>query len=496
VTIKRRVRIALSLMMLCPFFLMIAAVRLSLTSSSNAGRLGAFGHLSPFTDGERTFLSEFNRLVNESPESLADAKRLAVLDDTLGKGVRGSWMILRDGKELFRSQGNGTDGARTWRFPWRGRAKDGGTSAADFTWRFRFSDGSSGALLLFMNTRFRPSTYGGGIVPFFFLILIMLNGFLGWWVSSRVVGPLARLRDAARRVGEGDLEFKLVPARYDEIGQVTSAFETMRGKLRVSLERQLAEEASRKELIAHVSHDLRTPINLIRGYAEGIRDGVASTPEMRSRYLETILERAGELERLIETLFAFSRMDLEGVRPKMTAVPVVTFLESLRTSLSSVFPGVHIEIVPAIEADGGRDALHVLADAELTRRAVFNLVENAAKHGGKPEISMQWRIERKSGMAELAVSDDGRGAAMEDLPRLFEPFFRGDRARTRGGANAAEYRGGAGTGAGLGLSIVAKIMKAQGGSVRAGTGPDGGLEVTLSFREARWNAETDPDRRG
>ena len=174
---------------------------------------------------------------------------------------------------------------------------------------------------------------------FVFLAFVFgCNALLGWWVSSSVVAPLARLRDAAVRIGEGDLRFRMAPRGPGEFGQVTSAFEIMREKLETAVTRQLAEETSRKELIAHVSHDLRTPINLIRGYAEGLRDGVASTPEMRARYLDTILERAGELERLIELLFSYSTMDLEGVRPKLVAVEVAPYLRGLRDSLAAAFP--------------------------------------------------------------------------------------------------------------------------------------------------------------
>jgi histidine kinase len=302
-----------------------------------------------------------------------------------------------------------------------------------------------------------------------FGILIAGNGILGWWVSNNIIKPLAKLKDAAIRIGDGDLDFSLAPAGPDEFGQVTSAFETMRRKLRAALARQMAEEAARKELIAHVSHDLRTPINLIRGYAEGLRDGVASTPEMRGRYLDTILERAGELEKLIETLFSFSRLDLEGVRPKLAALAIVPFLRNLQASLSNTFPDLKIVLVAP-------EDLRVTADEELTRRAVCNLTENAVTHGGKPRIAMQWSLKRTAGVVEFAVSDDGAGVAAEDLPRIFEPFFRGDRSRTRGSG---------GSGAGLGLSIVHKIMTAQGGSVRAAAGPAGGLEVTLSFKEAK-----------
>ncbi len=472
-------------MMIFPFFLMLGVYRLTRYLNTDVYHLNVFGRPRLFSEGEKEFLAGFNRLLNEDPKSLADPQRLAALDPASGESSRGSWTILRDGRELYRSARGRTAWGHSWKFPWPMDWQDEGASAADFTWNFRFADGSAGVLLFFLNSQWKFPSRSDGRIPIFFIVLILCNGFLGWWVSSSVIKPLARLRDAALRVGDGDLGFALAPAGPDELGQVTAAFETMRGKLRASLHRQLAEEASRKELIAHVSHDLRTPINLIRGYAEGLRDGVASTPEMRSRYLDTILERAGELEKLIETLFAFSRMDLEGVRPKLAAVAIVPFLENLRASLSTVFPNAGIRIMPPQgEADQGQDRPRVRADVELTRRVISNLVDNAVKHGGKPSIEIQLRVTPKAGMVELAVSDDGVGVAPEDLPRVFEPFFRGDRARMREGTNAAEYRGGGGSGAGLGLSIVAKIMSAQGGSARAGKGPVGGLEVTLTFREA------------
>ena len=231
-----------------------------------------------------------------------------------------------------------------------------------------------------------------------------------------------------------------------------------------------------------MSHDLRTPINLVRGYAEGLRDGVASTPQMRERYLATILEESGELERLIELLFAYSTMDLEGARPKLAPVSVAPFLEALRGSLAAAFPSARISLVlPERQADHDQQsrALSIIADAEMTRRVMSNLVDNAVKHGGRTPIAVQWQVARAASTAparrfvQVVVSDDGVGVAAEDLSRIFEPFFRADRARQ----NRA-------SGAGLGLSIVRKIMEGQGGSVGAASGPHGGLEITLLFPEA------------
>ncbi|MDA8427451.1 MAG: sensor histidine kinase, partial [Treponema sp.] len=133
--------------------------------------------------------------------------------------------------------------------------------------------------------------------------------------------------------------------------------------------------------------------------------------------------------------------------------------------------GAAAEARPAAEARALGDTFVASADPERTRRAVTNLVENAVKHGGRSAVAIKLRLRALPGTVELAVSDDGEGVGEEDLPRLFEPFFRGDRARGRGGS-------------GLGLAIVRRLMETQGGSARAARGAAGGLEVTLGFSKA------------
>jgi signal transduction histidine kinase len=466
-TIRRRVRVALLLMLFVPLFLMAGAF-------SAARRFGLdVNRLDPL---QKSLLAELNRRVNEDPGSLSDLKALAALDREYGQGG-GGWVILRDGAELYRSasmlKGAGSFGGSRW------RSRSFSASSPLMKWDFRFADGHPGELQLYAGFSMGSPFRGPGWLFVFIGVLILSNGLLGWWVSSAVVSPLAKLRDAALRIGDGDLRFALSRDGPGEFGQVTAAFETMREKLQSAVARQVAEEASRKELIAHVSHDLRTPINLIRGYAEGIRDGVASTAEMRARYLDTILERAGELERLIELLFSYSTMDLDGVRPNLADLDLAPYLNGLRDSLSEMYPAAAISLeVMGDEGVPARQPRRVLvrADAELTRRVMVNLVENAVTHGGKPETAVRWKVARlPAGRVEVTVADNGAGVPSEDLPRIFEPFFRGDRARTRSHG---------GTGAGLGLSIVRKLMEAQGGSVRAAAAAGGGLEVTLTFVEA------------
>ena len=481
-TIKRRVRVALFLMMLVPVFLMAGAIGISRRFSVGAGPGDPFGRSLVLSAHQRSFLAEFNRLVNEDPRGLSDPQALAAFDQSFGRELSGGWMILRDGREMYRSAANLGVGGSGWVARWHRQPFDRLVSKPDFKWDFRFADGSAGTLLFYVGMPWGSPYRGPGWFIAFLAVVLACNGVLGWWVSSSVISPLARLRDAALRIGEGNLRFTLAPAGLDEFGQVTGAFETMREKLQAAVNRQVSEEASRKELIAHVSHDLRTPINLVRGYAEGLRDGVASTPEMRARYLDTILEQAGDLETLIEMLFSYSTLDLESVQPKLADIDVVPFLQGMRDSLAAMFPASAISlVVPGDEESSVPPSRgpRIKADAELTRRVMTNLVDNAVKHGGKPMIAVQWRVARAGRAVELVVSDDGAGVSAEDLPRIFEPFFRADRARTR-------QRGG--PGAGLGLSIVSKIMQAQGGSVRAAAAAAGGLEVTLTFAEAEEHA--------
>jgi signal transduction histidine kinase len=474
-TIRRRVRVALFLMMLVPVVLVVGAW----------GMLGRFPHGAAPLSREGGFVSEFNRLVNDDPHSLADPRSLAALDRVFGGDTPGWWAILRNGREIYRSAGSATAAGRQW--DWRRRQGPMDRRGPDLRWNFRFEDGSPGTLLLSLGAPWGPPFQNPGGFVGFIAVIVGCNALLGWWVSSAVIGPLAKLRTAALRIGDGDLDFRIAPGGPGEFGEVTRAFETMREKLHGAVARQLSEETSRKELIAHVSHDLRTPINLVRGYAEGLRDGVASTPQMRERYLQTILDRAGELERLIEVLFSYSTMDLEGVRPRLAALEAGPYFRALCDSLAAAFPAASISLDGPGEKPGGMPGagLFIRADAELTRRVMTNLVENAVKHGGRQAIAITWRVRAAAGAVTVVVSDDGVGVPAEDLPRIFEPFFRADRARTRQNG---------GSGAGLGLSIVSRIMQAQGGSASAAAAPGGGLEVTLSFVMAGNDGEANPDR--
>lgn len=313
-------------------------------------------------------------------------------------------------------------------------------------------------------------------VPFIgiFGTLILCNSLLSWWVSSGVIRPLSQLKLAAFKIGDGDLDFRLPTKQYcSEFNELAQAFETMRVKLKASLERQLADETSRRKLIADVSHDLRTPISVIRGYAEGLRDGVASDVATRDRYIRTIIDRAGELEQLIEMLFSYSTVDLNGIQPQSIAMDLRLFLSKQMREFQDLdqVDGRRISIGMVDDQSPQGQGAQILADPNFLTRIMNNLVHNALRHGGHDFIEMSWRLTDDGDRVELTVADNGTGVAEVDLPQLFEPFFRGERSRM-------------GPGAGLGLAIVRQLMQAMGGNARAEMATTGGLAIILDFPKA------------
>ena len=137
------------------------------------------------------------------------------------------------------------------------------------------------------------------------LLAILLIGLLSYFVSRSVIKPIFVLKDATERIKEGNLDFQIPATSHDEIGQLNQGFEEMRKKLKGSIEMQTQYEENRKELISNISHDLKTPITSIIGYVEGIKDGIANTPEKMDKYLTTIHTKAKHMDTLIDELFVF-----------------------------------------------------------------------------------------------------------------------------------------------------------------------------------------------
>lgn len=311
------------------------------------------------------------------------------------------------------------------------------------------------------------------------LSLIATNVLLHLWASRAIVKPLQALRQSAEHIKAGDLSYTAIPVtkdeagfkRLDEIGQLSQSFEEMRRKLKQSVELRLQDEANRKELVSNISHDLKTPITSIIGYVEGIQDGVASTPDKMDKYLKTIHGKAKHMDRLIDELFLFSKLDLNQVPFTFEQVDIGAFLrqtaDELRFELEQ--KGIRLE---AREPAGA--AVKVSADRVQLKRMIVNVVENSIKHMDKPEprIALSWRM-NDQGEAVVSIEDNGTGISAESLPYVFDRFYRADSSRS-----------GSGGGSGLGLAIAKQISERHGGTIWAESEPGIGTRISFTLRQS------------
>ncbi|SFB06794.1 Signal transduction histidine kinase [Lentibacillus halodurans] len=285
------------------------------------------------------------------------------------------------------------------------------------------------------------------------LILVVTNGLLTYFVSRSIIKPVRRLSKAAAEISEGNLDYSIVSSRNDELGLLSDTFESMRLKLKEANKLQNRYEENRKELIASISHDLKTPMTSIKGYVKGVQDGVADTPEKLDRYMETIYRKANEMDALIDELSLYSKLDLERIPFAFEELDLYAFFsdfaEELRLDLEQNGGTVNFQ------ADW-QNNYFVEADRDQLKRAVTNIVQNSLKHMDKQHKKMAFHLTAGDGYVLVEIQDNGNGISEENVPLIFDSFYRADASRN------AETGG-----SGLGLAIVKRIVTSHGGEIWA-----------------------------
>ena len=163
--------------------------------------------------------------------------------------------------------------------------------------------------------------------------VFLTTGLLVYWIYRSISVPLAKLQKAARNIREGNLDFEIHQESEDEIGQLCQDFEEMRLRLKANAEEKVAFDRENKELISNISHDLKTPITAIKGYVEGIMDGVADTPEKMDRYIKTIYNKANEMDLLINELTLYSKIDTNRIPYNFTTISARDYFEDCAEDL-------------------------------------------------------------------------------------------------------------------------------------------------------------------
>lgn len=286
-----------------------------------------------------------------------------------------------------------------------------------------------------------------------FVILISVVLVVGLWVYRSIAVPLVKLKKATQNIKEGNLDFVLDVEGKDEFSELCQDFEEMRRRLKESTEEKSLIEKENRELISNISHDLKTPITAVKGYVEGIMDGVADTPEKMDRYVRTIYNKTNEMDHLINELTFYSKIDTNRIPYTFSKLNVEDYFEDCSEEVGLELETRGIELVYAnyVEKD-----VMVIADGEQIRRVIHNIISNAIKYMDKPKGIIQIRIKDVGDFIQIEIEDNGKGIGPKDLPYIFDRFYRTDVSR-----NSSKG------GSGIGLSIVKKILEDHGGKVWA-----------------------------
>jgi signal transduction histidine kinase len=416
--------------------------------------------LNPLTEQEESIFLELKYLAKNEPDSLLDKQLLRDYDFKL-RTVRAGLYVRRESNPVFESFTFKQPELEKALPPYdldnsqiRNTFNIGERFYAYAKFDFKFTDGAKGSVFV-IRERSPFAELSRKLLPALSFILIgvlvIANMLLYRWITRSVVKPLHLLRDSAEHIKEGNLQFKLDLHSKDEIGQLNEAFENMRLRLQQSVDLRLQDEESRKELISNISHDLRTPITSIKGYIEGIRDGVADTPEKMDKYVDIIYTKAVDLDKLVDELFLYSKLDLKQVKFSMEHVDIASFLDDCIDELRYTFEDKGISIDWDNQA-GSR--FEVIADLEKLKRTVLNIIGNSLKYMDKDHKQLTVSLQADPEWVTIEVRDNGTGIPEEAVPHIFERFYRAEPSRNSSTG-----------GSGLGLAIARQIIEGHGGSI-------------------------------
>lgn len=311
------------------------------------------------------------------------------------------------------------------------------------------------------------------------MILIFVCAALTLWVYRSVLRPLSKLQEATRKIRDGNLDFTLEVEEDDEIGELCQDFEEMRIRLKENAEEKIQYDIENKELISNISHDLKTPITAIKGYVEGIMDGVASSLEKLDKYIRTIYNKANDIDRLIDELTFYSKIDTNKIPYEFNKINVNSYFGDCVEEVGLDMDSRNIELGYFNYVS---DDVVVIADAEQMKRVINNIISNSVKYMDKPKGIINIRIKDVGDFIQIEIEDNGRGIAAKDLPCIFDRFYRTDSSR-----NSSQG------GSGIGLSIVRKIVEDHGGRIWATSKEGMGTEMHIVLRKYQEVLQSEQD---
>ena len=486
-----RIKISYFLAFICPVVLILATVvgvmKMGLNSMEQKYDLdqssyemildpmSMLGHMTAST------VEELEQVTKEDPDKLLDQVYLKKLNERLSNHssyllVKKDWQNIYSG---LPKEGNYKDDLNY-------SPKDGKDESLYVMdeqpyhiqqTNFTFSDGSVGQVLIYTNVAQIVPQIKKLVAQIIItsLLILFAGSFIAmFWLYKSIVHPLNKLKTAAENIKDGNLNFSVAAETDDEIGEVCVAFEEMRLKLKGQIERNIQYEKESKELISNISHDLKTPMTAIKGYIEGIMDGVADTEEKRNRYIRTIYNKVNDMNSLIEELFLYAKLDSNSVTYSFAKVNVDAYFQDCVEEISLDLESQGVDVGYFNYAD--RDTV-IIADPEQLKRVVNNIIGNSVKYASPDrKLMISLRIMEEAEFVKIEIEDNGKGIARNEVPLIFDRCYRTDASR-----NSSKG------GSGLGLSIAKKIIEEHGGKIWAVSTEGVGTTMCFVLRKYKEN---------
>ena len=302
----------------------------------------------------------------------------------------------------------------------------------------------------------------------FFTSFILANLIVQKKNMKELIMPIMDLTSEVEKLRIGQLETAITDRGYDEVRKLATAIEEMRLQLKNSIYYQKKVDENRKFLISSISHDLKTPVTSIRGYIDGILDGIADTDEKREYYLSKAIEKTKLINTMIEDLLLYSKLDLNQMPFEKVKVDIEKYLEDCIEDNRNDFRNEDKKIV--LENKLKKKTL-VLIDGDNFKRVLQNIIDNARRNINRGTGELRLILREMNSSIIMEFKDNGRGIEKEHLPYIFDRFYRGDTAR--------EVRGSSG----LGLAIAKQIVEGHNGRIWAISEEGQGTSIMISLKK-------------
>jgi len=320
------------------------------------------------------------------------------------------------------------------------------------------------SIILFLYTNPTAVKFLVGWTVFCIAVILITNYSITYRLSKHIITPLTQLEKSADKIRKGDLDFEILGSSYRELDSLCGAFNEMRLELKQSHEKESYMMKERSMLLAHLSHDLKTPITSVKGYAQGILDGVASEPEKQRQYLETILSKIKIIEELAGNLSEYSHLEASTSEFKFTVSDFSDFLREICMQYFADFEKNGI----SLEYEIPENPVLVKADFEKLYRVFSNIFDNSIKYKRADSNLTRVNVTVKDGGIYTVIEDDGIGIPADKTEKVFDDFYRVDSSRSQ------NIKGN-----GLGLGIAKQITEKHSGKIWLRSGENGGTTAVV-----------------